>query len=239
VQRPFHPEGPVCHVYLIHPPGGIVGGDRLALDVDVGPGAHALLTTPGATRFYRAGPAGRAVLEQHLDVRGGLLEWLPQETIFFTGAQAAATTRVRLHGDARFLGWEIACYGRTAGDLPFTGGHAHQRFEVWRDGEPLLIDSQRLDGAGPAGAASWGLQGHPVMGTLLAFPATAAELEAARAALGPDAPPAAATLLDGVLLCRALGAQAQSVRSRFAAVWRALRPGLCGRPACPPRIWAT
>src|SRR6187402_782414 len=88
VQRPFYPEGGICHVYLVHPPGGIVGGDQLALQVEVERDAHALLTTPAATRFYRAGPHPRAALNQQFVVQDAALEWLPQETIVFDGARA-------------------------------------------------------------------------------------------------------------------------------------------------------
>src|SRR5688572_31489418 len=79
VQRPFYPEGGTCHVYLVHPPGGLVGGDQVALAVEVQPHAHALITTPAATRFYRAGPHPAARLQQELRVHDGALEWLPQE----------------------------------------------------------------------------------------------------------------------------------------------------------------
>ena len=144
------------------------------------------------TRFYRASAGGDATVTQRLVVRDGTLEWLPQETIFFSDTQARTTTQVRLQGAARFIGWEIACYGRTAGDLPFRGGRATQRFEVWHDDAPRVIDTQRLDAGSGALAARWGLQGHTVIGTLLASPATAADVDLARNALGTETLPASA-----------------------------------------------
>ena len=58
VQRPFYPEGPeVCHTYLLHPPAGIAAGDRIEAAVSVEEGAHVLLTTPGAAKWYRSGGA--------------------------------------------------------------------------------------------------------------------------------------------------------------------------------------
>ena len=57
VLRALHPEGGVCHSVLVHPPGGIVGGDALAIAITLASGAHALITTPGATRFYRSAGA--------------------------------------------------------------------------------------------------------------------------------------------------------------------------------------
>ena len=115
MQRPFFPEGrEVCHVYLLHPPGGIVGGDRLQVEARVGAGAHALLTTPAATKVYRsAGPA--AAQEAELVVaRDGVLEWLPQETIVYDGADVALATRARLERGARFLGLDLLCFGLPA-----------------------------------------------------------------------------------------------------------------------------
>ncbi|HTQ36479.1 MAG TPA: urease accessory protein UreD, partial [Steroidobacteraceae bacterium] len=187
VQRPFHPEGPVCHVYLVHPPGGIVGGDSITLQVDVETHAHALLTTPAATRFYRAGPHPRATVHQLLAVRGAL-EWLPQETIVFEGARAHATTRVELAGDeARFLGWEVACLGRPACGEGFREGELLQDFLLYRDGQPLLLDRTRLAGDSPALSAGWGLAGSRAMGTLLMYPAGGVDLAPLRRLQGGDA----------------------------------------------------
>ena len=85
VQRPFYPEGGVCHVYIVHPPGGVVGGDRLELRVACGEGTHVLLTTPAAGKFYRSGerPQRQRI---SFDLHGSTLEWLPQETIYYPGA---------------------------------------------------------------------------------------------------------------------------------------------------------
>ncbi len=117
VQKPFYPEGGTCHVYLLHPPGGIVGGDELAIRAEARAGASALATTPAAGKFYRsAGPL--ATQDQLLRVAsGGALEWLPQESIVYPGARGVSRTRVELEAGAAFLGWEIVSFG-----LPASGG---------------------------------------------------------------------------------------------------------------------
>ncbi|WP_303908751.1 urease accessory protein UreD, partial [Thiohalomonas denitrificans] len=122
VQRPFHPGDGACHVYLLHPPGGVVGGDELSVRAAAAAEAGALITTPGATKFYRsAGP--RAYMEQRLNVAdGGALEWLPQENIVFPGALADIRTRIDLKGQAGFIGWETLCLGRPAADERFDAG---------------------------------------------------------------------------------------------------------------------
>jgi len=239
VQRPFYPEGPTtCHVYLLHPPGGIVGGDSLSLQVEVEPGAHALLTTPAATRFYRAGPHPHATVSQSLAVQGAL-EWLPQETIVFDGACARSTTRVDLAGhEARFFGWEIVCLGRPAIDEGFHGGELRQGFLLYRDGAPLLLDRLHLAGDSAALAAGWGLGGHQAMGTLLMYPARGVDTAPLRALPG-DGTCHALSIVDEVLVCRALASEAQAVRRLFTALWLELRESLLGRAAVAPRIWAT
>ena len=238
VQRPFYPEGSVCHVYLIHPPGGIAGGDHLQLRAELGSESHALITTPAATKFYRAAPGRLAVLHQHLQLHGATLEWLPQETIFFDQAEARTTTRVDLDARSRFIGWELSCYGRQASNLRFINGRLHQNLELWREGKPLLLDHLRIEGSGPMQNAMWGLQGLSALGSLIAFPATAAEVVAVRA-LPLTAGKLSCTLVDGVLLCRALCAESAELKQLLLQVWQCLRRRLLGREAVLPRIWAT
>lgn len=238
VQRPFYPEGSVCHVYLIHPPGGIAGGDHLQLRAQLASGTHALITTPAATKFYRAAPGRVSVLQQHLQLQSATLEWLPQETIYFNQAQARSTTRIDLDAASRFVGWEINCYGRRAGDEPFVAGRIYQGLELWLSGKPLLLDHLQVAGGAPMQQAVWGLQGKGALGTLLAYPATAAEVQSLRE-LEIDATQLSVSLVDGVLVCRCLSSDGALVKQNLLKVWQHLRPHIIGRVAVLPRIWAT
>ncbi|MFO8024843.1 urease accessory protein UreD [Thiohalophilus sp.] len=240
IQKPFYPEGPVCHTYLLHPPGGVVGGDRLQLDVNVAPNAHALITTPAAGKFYRSD--GRiASMRQRMQVQGGaILEWLPQETILFSASQGNLQTVVELEPGAGFIGWEITCLGRPASDEKYDQGELRQHFELWREGRPLLIERNALQGNAPILDAVWGLQGYPVSGTLLAVNADKPMLDAVREALQDhDEVRASATLINDVLVCRGLAQQAESLRNLFIQLWEVIRPALLLRTASSPRIWFT
>jgi urease accessory protein len=238
VQRPFYPEGDVCHVYLIHPPGGIAGGDHLQLRAQLDANGHALITTPAATRFYRAAPGRLSVLQQHLQLTAATLEWLPQETIYFNQAQARTLTRIDLDAASRCIAWEINCYGRRAGDEPFVAGRVRQGLEVWLNGKPLLLDHLHVDGAGQMQRAPWGLQGRSVLGTLVAYPATIADVQALRE-LELDTAKLGCTLIDGMLLCRCLCDDSAEVKQLLLRVWQCLRPRVIQREAVLPRIWAT
>jgi urease accessory protein len=241
VQRAFFPEGPaVAHVYVLHPPGGYVAGDALALEVEVAPGAHALLTTPAAGKAYRSD--GRvARVQQHLQVSDGVLEWFPQETIVYDGAQVELETRVSLRGTAAFAGWEIVCLGRPAGNERFTRGFCRQRFELDRDGLPLLLDRTQLRGGDELLREAFGLHGQPVLGTMMIAPAVDAlpALRELADAFATGDEVTSVSAVEGALVCRYLGGSGERARRFFAGVWAATRPLLCQRPPCPPRIWLT
>jgi urease accessory protein len=237
VQRPFFPEPATCHVYIVHPPGGIVGGDELSTAVTASVGSHAVLTTPAATKFYRS-DAKCAIQNQRIDMHAATCEWLPQETIFYRHARARSDSIFKLDAQSRLIAWEIPCLGLPARGEPFDSGTLQLGMEVWVDGEPRFIDRLHIDGSAAARSASWGLASYEAIGTLLAYPATAAIVAAVRE-LQLAGVELAVTLVDEVLVCRCLSAQAETVKRAFVAVWRSIRPKMLGREAVLPRIWAT
>ena len=240
VQKPFYPEGPVCHVYIIHPPGGVVGGDRLTVNISSGEQSQALFTTPAANKFYRsAGPLAR--LHQYLSIdTSATLEWLPQETILFNGSAVHSRTRIDVSEHSAFIGWEITCLGRPASGESYTDGHFRQQLEMWKSNRPLIIERSLLQGGQGVLNAPWGLQSCTVTATLLAYPANKALLELARSSITAHTDTVcSATLLQDVLVCRYLGHHAEQAKAVFTAIWSAIRPALLNRNACVPRIWKT
>jgi urease accessory protein len=241
VQKPFYPEDEsVCHAIVVHPPGGIAGGDELALSVRSGGGAHALLTTPGAGKWYRsAGAWARQRLEFEV-AAGACIEWLPQETIVFDGARARLETEVRLTGDARYVGWEILCLGRTGAGETFRRGACGIRTTILRDGKAQWVERGLIEGGAHLLTARAGLASQPVCGTLVvAAPGLDAGLVAACRAPRPPTGDGAVTLLPGALLARYLGPSGEAARRYFAMLWEIIRPEALGRVAVVPRIWAT
>ena len=169
VLRSLYPEGQgICHHVLVHPPGGIAGGDTLDVDVSVEHGAHALITTPGATRFYRSkGPAAAQRLSARV-AEGARLEWLPLETIVYDAARATNTMRFELAGGAQMIGADLLVLGLPASGEPFRSGHFEQQIEL----PGLWLERGRLDFERDAEHAALllnsplGWAGHRVLGTL-------------------------------------------------------------------------
>jgi urease accessory protein len=238
VQRPFYPEKNVCHVYLLHPPGGVVGGDRLNIQVQCDQASHALITTPGATKFYRSGGEIARQTQQLSLENEACLEWLPQDNIFFPGAKVALTTQIYLKGHARAAVWEINCFGRPTIDEAFTKGIIESRFEVWRDNKPVLLECLKLNDSQPHYLST--LQSKPVSATLVMTHADNAALELARTSLlNDDEQNSGATLKQDLLIVRYLGYSTEQARQMFSIIWSQLRRSLIGKEACIPRIWNT
>ncbi len=252
VQRPFYPEGKICHLYLLHPPGGVVGGDELNINISLSENAETLITTPGATKFYRSGNQEElgilAKQYQHLQVaKGCSLEWFPQENIFFDNTHTQLITRVRLEKDAKFMGWEINCYGRPASRELFTSGKVLTRFELFRDEVPLILDSlciNNMANRSNALTSSTSLNGYPSFGTFISTHATQELLDKARLAVqNIDTKNAdvqiGITLIDDILVARCLGQYAEQISTTLTLIWSTLRPEVLQRDACHPRIWST
>lgn len=248
VQRPFYPElnqgSHCCHVYLLHPPGGLVAGDSIAIDVGVARQSHALLTTPSAGKIYQT-DAARHLQQQQLnaDIEDqACLEWLPQETIVFTGANARLRNRFRLQGDAKLIAWDIICLGRRASNEPFSNGRCEQVIEVERDGRLLLRERNIWPGDSPLMHAPWGMAGNTVAGTLIAtISLTRHVLDDWRRELELQSLPGewGMTQKPDIFIARYLGHSAQQCRRGFELLWRRLRPILTGHESCRPRIWNT
>lgn len=246
VLQALYPEGDaVCQHVLVHPPGGIVGGDELAIDLRVDAGAHAVLTTPGATRFYRSrGARASQALHAHV-ADGGRLEWLPLETLVYPAAVAANRQRFDLAPGARMIGWDVLALGLPASGQPFETGVFEQHLEL----PGVWLERGRIDAADTALLHSpLGWAGHPVLATAFAAAgddaggaAVDALLDAARAVI--DADPlrdtAGATALDGRrgVVLRVLAPRVEPAMRLLTAVWSAWRQPWLGREPVTPRIW--
>ncbi len=246
ILRSLYPEGGICHSVLVHPPGGLVGGDTLAIEADLGEGCHAVLTTPGATRFYRS--LGDAAV-QTLDVRlaaGSRCEWLPLETLAYSGCIAENRMRFALADEAEMIGWDITALGLPASAQPFVAGSFAQRIELpgrWLERGVVRADDVRLLDS-PLGWA-----GHRVLATLwfgagsvLAEPRRDALLDAARDTIAGDALAATAGATSpqtDVVVVRMLADRvepAMKLLTLIRAQWRRVAWAL---DACPPRVWRT
>ena len=247
VQRAFYPEhNGQAHVYILHPPGGIVAGDSLTISASFGDGAHGLLTTPSAGRVYRSNQE-QLLQSQQVQLKveaGGFGEWLPQENILFDGALARNHCRVDLEGDARFIGWEIICLGRPASEQWFQRGSLDQQLEIYRDGLPLLRERSRFEGGSPLLEAAWGLQGFTTQGTLICTVQDRALLQQVKAlcadqTLSSGHLQIAATQLPDLLVVRGMADNAAPLRNAFIECWRLMRRHLLQQDAVAPRIWFT
>ena len=242
VQKALYPEGDeICHAIILHPPGGVAGGDRLRIAVEVGAEAHALLTTPGAGKWYKANGAEASqqiALQVH---KNAVLEWLPQETIVYDAAQAAWHARVDLAETARYAGWEITCLGRQACGEKFRSGRLRQNLQIYRSSRLIWNEQANLAGGDYFLSAAAGLQDCPVYATfVVAAGATAPELlEKCRTMRPDDEGRVGVSALPEIFVARYLGHSAQSARQYFEMLWEILRPSYAGVAAMRPRIWNT
>ncbi|EGU56824.1 urease accessory protein UreD [Vibrio nigripulchritudo ATCC 27043] len=246
VQRPLYPEGGICHTYLLHPPGGVVGGDSLSISTQSQTGAHALVTTPGATKFYLSDDR---LAKQTLNLKvesGATLEWFPLENIYFSGAIAHLETQINLASDARFMGWEMHSFGRPALNEGFLKGKISGRTQIRVDDSPLLIEGLNLNGMDKRFFNS-GLQQCPTMGSLYVFGASPNALELVQGLLHQfekdrssesDPITIAVTVVDGLMVVRAISKWTESMMDAFTQVRTMIREQW-GLKNNAPRIWAT
>ena len=241
----LYPEGDaVCHNVLVHPPGGLVGGDTLDLRVQCGPHSHGLITTPGATRFYRSGGA-LALQQTHLQLQAGArLEWLPLEALCYSGCIAENRLTMELQPGAELMGWDVVALGLPKADQPFATGQLTQHIElpgVWLERGRIAAEDQRLL------HSPLGLAGNACIANLFFVTGQAMErqrrelaLETARAVLGQHALAAGVTSPHPqVIVARVLAPLVEPAFALLRQIRKEWRRALWDKTPVDPRIWST
>jgi len=246
ILQSLYPEGDqICHNVLVHPPGGLVGGDTLDIQVNVAEGAHALVSTPSATRFYKSG--GQAALQQVTATLapGARLEWLPLEAIAYNDCEATNRAIFNLAPTAELMAWDVTALGLPSSDMAFTKGHFQQHLEipgVWLERGNLRGDDTRWLNS------PLGLAGQKCLASLVFAsgnniePQRAAQaLEAAREVL--EAHPlrlqAGITCAHPqVIVLRVMSPLVEPSMDLLKQVWAVWRLTLWALPSTPPRIWS-
>ncbi len=245
IQKPLYQEGPeVCQVVMVHPPGGVVGGDQLEITAHVGKSAIAQCTTPGAAKWYKAnGYISRQKVKLEVGSHGSL-EWVPQETIFFNNAHVELDHQVSLEKDATYIGSEILCFGRTASGETFTNGQINSRYTIRSENQLIWHEQFRVLGEGPAMKSPLGLDGNTVFATLIAVgkvvPASLiSEMRETAGSITEGVGLVGVTQLKSVVVARYLGNSSEVARRMLLGMWGLLRPAMINRQAMVPRMWNT
>ncbi|MCP1119477.1 urease accessory protein UreD [Robbsia andropogonis] len=251
IQKTLFPEGPrICHALIVHPPAGIAGGDTLRIGAELSPNSHAVLSTPGATKWYKAN--GRRA-SQHVTLRvetGARLDWLPQNNIVFDNARADMSVEVEVDADASVIGWDATLLGRQASGETWCDADIRAGVRLRRpDGTLLWAEQAVLSSDDPIRLAAQGLDGWSSFGTLWAVAPSARgatlhthpALEDLRATLPfDDNLRAGVTCLpNGVVLIRVTARRMEALQQLLTTCWTALRPMIHNVPARPLRIWRT
>lgn len=246
ILQSLYPEGDaICHNVLVHPPSGLVGGDTLTLRIAAAAGAHGLVTTPGASRFYRSDGAPAVQQTQITLEAGARMEWLPLEALCYSGCVAENRLTMTLAPGAELIGWDLTALGLPHAQLPFERGSFLQHIElpgVWLErGRVSANDTRLLDGP-------LGLAGHRCMATLFLAcgqPLTRTQREQALAlareviAASPLETTAGATAPNPqTVVVRALAPVVEPAMTLLRAVRDAWRTQLWQLPATAPRIWS-
>ncbi|MBF0626321.1 MAG: urease accessory protein UreD [Magnetococcales bacterium] len=238
---PRPPLGEPLQAVLTNTAGGLVGGDRMTIDLQAGAGTRALVMAQAAEKVYRSTGADCIVETTVAVAEDALLEWLPQETILFQNARLRRRTRIEVADTARLLAGELLVLGREAHGERFTRGRLREVWEVYRAGRLVWADVLHLDGpleelrqhpAALAGAGSWATQ-------LYIGPDAADWLAPTRAWLeeqDPERLRVACGLVNGLLLVRWLGWNTLALRLAYGALWARWR-ARAGRPERLPRLW--
>ena len=246
ILQSLYPEGDqICHNVLVHPPGGLVGGDTLDIQVTVAEGAHGLVSTPGATRFYKSGghPALQQVVAHLAD--NAKLEWLPLEAIAYNDCEATNRAIFNLAPSAELITWDVTALGLPSSDMAFTQGHFQQHVEipgVWLERGNIRGEDTRWLNS-PLGLAGGKCLASLVFasGSAIDSDRTTQALEAAREVIEshPLRLQAGITCAHPqVIVLRVMSPLVEPTMDLLKKVWAVWRHTLWDLPSTPPRIWS-
>jgi len=240
VQRPFYPEkDETCHLYLLHPPGGVVGGDVLNISVSANEKSKSLVTTPGATKIYRSNIDSN--IQQSLSLeKESTVEWMPQETILFNDAQTVINTDVHISTGGQLFFWDVLCLGLPVNSEKFTSGCCRQSLKVFRDKKPLLIENNYFEGSSDLMSASWGMRGFYVNAVCVMTVGNSDIVEKIRSATNSQKECLfALTEKRGLVICRYMGNSVEEAKQLFLQAWTLWRNCELQKEVVVPRIWGT
>lgn len=240
IQRPFYPEEDgTCHVYLLHPPGGVVGGDELNFAIQLKEHAECFMTTPGATKIYRS--ESESFVNQDLVIAANAtLQWLPQENIVFDQAISKIQTRLHLAATSRVFYWDVCCLGRPSITERFRQGCLRQSVALYRAGKPVIIEKNQFAGGQDIMHAVWGLQSHYVNALAIMTDNKNHGVAAYRQGLDVQGNQLLGlTCKNGFIICRYLGDSTEQAKAIFTRLWQRWRKLELQKEDLTPRIWNT
>lgn len=242
LQRPYYQELDRPSVLVIHPPGGIVGGDILELNVKLKDGSKGLISTPAATKFYRS--KGRLAKQvQAIDMSDSCeLEWLPQETLFFDQSVSENVLSFNLNNsNNKLIAWDIVGLGRPASGEGFDNGILAQSLELTIEGSLVFVDRLNVDGKTLLLRSRAGLDGCMLSATALFYCNDIKVMQKLKESLQVQdwSLQVGVSQMDCLIVLRVLGQELDLIKAVLYDAWKIARPFILGVPAIKPRIWNT
>lgn len=237
VQRPFYQEE-VCHVYLLHPPGGVAFCDNLSVKATAFENSHCLITTPGATKFYKSNGRQSLFTQEFVIKDHASLEFLPAQNIYYKGTNTKVTTAFYLEGEAKFAFRDVSKCGMKDETMPFEHSSLFNRILVYKNQKLVLNETCFIDGMDDY-LSKAAINNHPYLGTYMSNALSLDLIEYLAEHLKHDSYTFCLSNVDDIFIARFLGDDNQSIEKAIVKLWLESREQVIGFKPSIPRIWST